>query len=70
MVKPGSQRKSFDWTKFALFLKRFLLPRPKIYLNIYELRPELDLYTVNNDMKSRVRTILTGWRGAHLLDYI
>lgn len=30
-----SQRKSFGWDKFILFLQRHPLPRPKIYVNIY-----------------------------------
>ena len=38
-----SQRKSFDWGKFNLFLKKFPLPRPKIYVNVYEFRPGLEL---------------------------
>jgi len=36
-----SQRKSFDWPKYVLFLKRFPLPRPKIYVNVYELRTDI-----------------------------
>lgn len=36
-----SQRKSFDFEKFILFLKKFPLPTPKIKVNIYELRNEL-----------------------------
>lgn len=31
-----SQRKSFTWQKFALLLEKIKLPRPKIYVNIYE----------------------------------
>jgi hypothetical protein len=34
-----SQRKSFDWDKFDLFLARYPLPKPKIYVSIYALRP-------------------------------
>jgi hypothetical protein len=34
-----SQRKSFDWDKFVLFLARYPLPKPRIYVNIYTLRP-------------------------------
>jgi RNA-directed DNA polymerase len=30
-----SQKKSFDWNKFALFLKRYPLPKAKVYVNIY-----------------------------------
>jgi hypothetical protein len=36
-----SQRKSFDFDKFKLFLGKFPLPKPKIYVNIYRLRPGL-----------------------------
>ena len=36
-----SQRKSFDWSKFEKFLRKFPLPRPKIYVNIYEIKPGL-----------------------------
>jgi len=32
-----SQRKSFNWDKFNLFLKRYPLPQPRIYVNIYNL---------------------------------
>jgi hypothetical protein len=35
-----SQRRSFSFDKFNLFLIRFPLPRPKIYVNIYALKPE------------------------------
>lgn len=31
-----SQRKSFNWSKFNLFLKKYPLPRAKTYVNIYE----------------------------------
>jgi len=30
-----SQRKSFTWDKFQLFLKKYKLPYPRIYVNIY-----------------------------------
>jgi hypothetical protein len=30
-----SQRKSFDFDKFNLFLAKYPLPKPKIYVNIY-----------------------------------
>lgn len=36
-----SQRKSFDWEKFNLFLKRYPLPNPKIYVHIYDYSPDL-----------------------------
>jgi len=31
-----SQRKSFDWNKFNLFLKKYPLPRPKTYVRIFD----------------------------------
>lgn len=36
-----SQRKSFGWDKYKLFLKRFPLPQPTIYVSIYNFRPGL-----------------------------
>ncbi|WP_342705723.1 group II intron maturase-specific domain-containing protein [Natribacillus halophilus] len=33
-----SQRKSFGWEKFRLFLIKFPLPKPRAKVNIYELR--------------------------------
>lgn len=33
-----SQRRSYTWDKFVLFLKRYPLPKPKMYVNIFELR--------------------------------
>lgn len=36
-----SQRKSLTWEKFELFLKRFPLPKPRIKVNIYGLRPHI-----------------------------
>jgi RNA-directed DNA polymerase len=36
-----SQRKSFDFHKFQLFLARYPLPKPQIYVNIYALKPGL-----------------------------
>jgi len=38
-----SQRKSFDWEKFRLFLNKYPLPKPKIYVNIYKFRPGIVL---------------------------
>lgn len=38
-----SQRKSFNWEKFELFLNKYPLPKPKIYVNIYEFRPGIGL---------------------------
>ncbi|MFC7063049.1 group II intron reverse transcriptase/maturase [Halobacillus seohaensis] len=36
-----SQRKSFRWDKFSLFLQRYPLPKLRTKVNIYELRDEL-----------------------------
>ncbi|MEK3993110.1 reverse transcriptase domain-containing protein [Robertmurraya sp. FSL R5-0851] len=36
-----SQRKSFTWDKFNLFLSKYPLPSPRIKVNIYELRDEI-----------------------------
>lgn len=36
-----SQRKSFDWDKFVLFMHICQLPRPDVKVNIYELRSHL-----------------------------
>ncbi|MUV37561.1 RNA-directed DNA polymerase [Lentibacillus sp. JNUCC-1] len=36
-----SQRKSFSWDKFNLFLRKYPLPKPKMKVNIYELRNEI-----------------------------
>ena len=36
-----SQKRSFDWNKFNLFLKRYPLPNPKIYVHIYDLSSNL-----------------------------
>lgn len=33
-----SQRKSFEWDKFRLFLKKYPLPMPRIYVNIYDMQ--------------------------------
>ena len=32
-----SQRKSYNWEEYDLLLKRYPLPRPKIYVNLYAL---------------------------------
>lgn len=32
-----SQRRSFDWESFELYLKRYPLPRPRIYRNLFEI---------------------------------
>lgn len=32
-----SQKRSFDWSKFAIFLKRYPLPRAKVYVRIFDL---------------------------------
>lgn len=34
-----SQRKSFGWEKFRIFMEKMPLPQPKIYVNIYDLQP-------------------------------
>ncbi|WP_059105473.1 group II intron reverse transcriptase/maturase [Shouchella shacheensis] len=36
-----SQRKSFTWEKFRLFLRKFPLPKPRAKVNIYELREHI-----------------------------
>lgn len=33
-----SQRKSFDWGKYKKFLRKFPLPTPRIYVNIYDIK--------------------------------
>ena len=45
MFNRRSQKKSMNWSKYVLFLKRYPLPKPKIYVSIFELRPEIS-YTV------------------------
>lgn len=32
-----SQKRSFNWDKFVLFLKKYPLPRAKVYVNIFEI---------------------------------
>lgn len=32
-----SQKKSFDWSRFVLFMKKYPLPRAHIFVNIYEI---------------------------------
>ncbi|WP_262173361.1 group II intron reverse transcriptase/maturase [Saccharococcus sp. Marseille-Q5394] len=36
-----SQRKSFTWDKFNLFLHKFPLPSPRVKVNIYDIRKEI-----------------------------
>ncbi|WP_129691021.1 group II intron reverse transcriptase/maturase [Gottfriedia acidiceleris] len=36
-----SQRKSFKWEKYRLFLSKFPLPSPRVKVNIYDLRKEI-----------------------------
>lgn len=36
-----SQRKSFTWDKFNLFLSKYPLPNPRIKVNIYDLRSDI-----------------------------
>ncbi|WP_280139984.1 group II intron maturase-specific domain-containing protein, partial [Mesobacillus persicus] len=37
-----SQRKSFSWDKFNLFLSKYPLPRPRIKVNIYDLKKNIN----------------------------
>lgn len=37
-----SQRKSFSWDKFNLFLKRYPLPKPRLKVNIYDLKKDIN----------------------------
>ncbi|GAE28066.1 retron-type RNA-directed DNA polymerase [Halalkalibacter wakoensis JCM 9140] len=37
-----SQKSSFNWDKFELFLKKYPLPRPRVKVSIYELRDEIN----------------------------
>ncbi|MFS1515346.1 group II intron reverse transcriptase/maturase [Bacillus sp. SCS-151] len=39
-----SQRKSFTWDKFRLFLDKYPLPSPRIKVNIYDLRKEISYF--------------------------
>jgi RNA-directed DNA polymerase len=36
-----SQKKSFNWEKFELFLDKYPLPNPRVKVNIYDLRKEV-----------------------------
>lgn len=36
-----SQRKSFSWEKFKLFLEKYPLPKPRVKVNIYKLRDDI-----------------------------
>jgi RNA-directed DNA polymerase len=45
MFNRRSQKKSMNWIKYILFLRRYPLPKPKIYTNIYDLRKCIS-YTV------------------------
>ena len=36
-----SQRRSLTWEKFQLFLKKYPIITPRVYVNIYELKPDL-----------------------------
>lgn len=38
-----SQRKSFNWDKFNLFLEKYPLVRPKIKVNVYDLRNHISI---------------------------
>jgi RNA-directed DNA polymerase len=35
-LNKRSQRKSFEWSKFEKLIKKYPLPQPRIYVNIYE----------------------------------
>jgi len=37
-----SQRKSFSWDKFNLFLRKYPLPKPKVKVNIYDLKKDIN----------------------------
>ena len=41
MFNRRSQSRSMNWDKYQLFLKRYPLPKPKTYVNIFELRKEI-----------------------------
>lgn len=41
MLNRRSQKKSMDWDKYLLFLNRFPLVRPKIYVNIFDLDKDI-----------------------------
>lgn len=47
------QRKSFNWEKFNLFLKKYPLPRAKTYVNIDELGAGKSYLFANDGVKSR-----------------
>ena len=49
-----SQRASFNWSKFNMFLSKYELPRPKICVNIYDESRSIVRF-VNYVMRSRVR---------------
>ena len=49
-----SQRKSFTWDKFSLFLDKYPLPSPRIKVNIYELRKEISYILWMMTRRSRV----------------
>lgn len=36
-----SQRKSFNWDKFELFMKQYKLPKGKVYVNIFNLKKDI-----------------------------
>jgi len=41
ILNRKSQKKSFNWEKYVKFLQKYPLVRPKITVNIYELRSEI-----------------------------
>lgn len=54
MVKCRSQRKSFTWDKFVLFMKRYPLPKAKVYVNIFEVGAGINYYYANGGVGSRM----------------
>jgi RNA-directed DNA polymerase len=41
-LNKRSQKKSFNWEKYAMFLIKFPLPEPRVKVNIYDLRKEIN----------------------------
>lgn len=63
-----SQRKSYNWKKFILFMKQHPLPKAKLYVNIFQLRDEISyiLYMIicGAVCRKSARTVLGGVRGS------
>lgn len=49
-----SQRKSFNWDKFNLFLRKYPLPRAKVYVDLRVLGKGKSYLNVNGGVKSRM----------------